>query len=110
ARSVVGRRAPDNPGRLLGPDNQRLPALPELLMVSWLLPAAVDPSTACRRLEGQPLDIFGTSLKVVERGRRSDGVSEGRVGCDIGDKGAVDIHGTAIAQRREMLGPGLTVH
>jgi hypothetical protein len=110
ARGHMVRRTPDKPAGLLGPGNQCLPALHQLLMISRLLPTAVDPPMACPGLEGQPLEVAGPGLKIIERGRRPDGVAESRVGRDIGDAGAIDIDGAAVAQRREMLGLGLAVH
>jgi hypothetical protein len=36
--------------------------------------------------------------------------AEGRMACDIGNARAVDMDGSAVTQRREVLGSGLAVH
>jgi hypothetical protein len=63
----------------------------QFLKIPRLLPAAVNPPAVCRGLKGHPLDVLGPRLKIIECRRRPDGITEGRVGCDVGNYRAIDI-------------------
>ena len=107
---MVGGAAEKAAGQF-GPVAHCAAPLDQLGMIARQMPAAVDPSVAVAAGafggEGQALEVLRPRLVIVQRRRGLHRVAEGRMLGHVGDALAVDIDGAPVAQRAQVVLPGL---
>src|SRR5215475_9350920 len=87
----------------LCPCLERLPTPDKSIVSSGHLPAAIDPPCAAFRNERHQFDVFSPGLIVVEECCRGNGIAVRRVFGDIVNTLTVDVDGSPVSQRFEVL-------
>src|SRR5579863_795734 len=107
---MVGRAAEKAAGEFR-PLGHRSSPLYQFGMAPRQLPAAMDAGVAAARWrrKGQAFDILRPRLVIIERSGRLCGVAERWMCGDVLDSFPVDVDLPAVAQAREVVGPGLDV-